>query len=30
LDVDIQQVIDYLESELETSHDRNRKSISIK
>ena len=30
LDVDVRQVIDYLESELETSHDRNRKSISIK
>ena len=30
LDVDVREVIDYLESELETSHDRNRKSISIK
>ena len=29
-DVDVRQVIDYLESELETSNDRNGKSISIK
>jgi len=27
LDIDPQQVIDYLENELETSHDRNRKGI---